>query len=121
MKLYHRDVYFPDILKNFPTTKLKIDYFSPHSLEEHTKEENKFGVRFLIPSEVEIASNNIIEVALEGNEVMKLVIRNTLTDELDLVLVICKDKRKGVVLKTLWLNKKEDTHKTLDKSVYETQ
>lgn len=118
MTLYHKDIYMPKFLRNISFTEIKIDCISYHAYGEYIKEVDKFNIKFLIPATVEVNSNNIIEAEIFDGVVEKLVIRNYLTDLLDLVLVICKNNHKGVVLKTLWINKNDDTHKTLDKSKY---
>lgn len=57
-----------------------------------------------------------IEVETQGNKVVKLVVRGHLTKDLDAVFVLIPGPQYRV--KTVWINQRDDTHCTLDRSRY---
>ena len=69
----------------------------------------------LAPQSIEIQAGEVVEAELEGSRITKLVVRRAMNQDKDLVLVLVpKDKETWMVV-TCWLNRKEDTHKTLRK------
>jgi hypothetical protein len=114
MKLYHRDVFFKPsfhicAVKGIPLT------FSKHAVDRVT---DKSIDSRLVPRVISDTSRTVvIETETEDNGVtiVKQLIRHPYDAQNDLVIAV---KRDGFV-KTMWLNKKTDTHRTLDKTKYE--
>jgi hypothetical protein len=77
----------------------------------------------LLPRTVSITAGSIVEAVVDDDLIIyKLVVRLTsYSRHKDLVMVIVPNfqKRSGIV-KTVWINRKLDTHKTLDLSQYDT-
>lgn len=110
--LFHKDVYMPAEYKlklNF--TNMPITY-SKHAII--ASQTDKYGHVKLSP-EISFKSANVIE--LETNDlggVIKLVVRLSYDDRLDIIYVIAR----GGMVKTVWLNKKSDQHGTLNVNLY---
>jgi ABC-type sugar transport system ATPase subunit len=67
------------------------------------------------PTSIEIQAGEVVEAELSGSRITKLVVRRTMTQDKDLVLVLVpKDSGTWMVV-TCWLNDKTDTHRTLKK------
>ena len=107
--LYHKLVFLPKI------NKIDADY--PCVYTQHARESaltDKYGL-IILPKTYNIAKSDIIELEIKNNDINKLVIRIGYNDKYDLILVI--SFYTGMI-KTVWLNKKDDNHYTLDKNKY---
>ena len=107
--LYHKLVFLPKI------NKIDADY--PCVYTKHARESaltDKYGL-IILPKTYNIAKSDIIELEIKNNDINKLVIRIGYNDKYDLILVI--SFYTGMI-KTVWLNKKDDNHYTLDKNKY---
>ena len=58
---------------------------------------------------------DIIEVEIKNSNLYKMVLRKSYNDTCDITIVIQVD---SLNVKTVWLNEKSDSHKTLNKSRY---
>lgn len=67
-----------------------------------------------LPTAIDVANELLIEVEVLNNAVAKLVFRLQYSNQYDLCIVVNPD---GLV-RTVWLNSKNDTHKTLDTKKY---
>jgi hypothetical protein len=105
--LYHRDIGMPPI--NFGVKELELTY-SRHAMSECV---DRYS--WVNPPDILILSKAVlIEVEITAGRVTKGLFRMSYDAMHDLCLVVKPD---GFV-KTLWLNHKLDTHKTLDGSKY---
>ena len=107
MRLYHKDVFFPEFdLTDFwnGVTELKTTY--------HFRDRQQFKKIPLLDIET-IRSGEIFEVGIEFDEVLKVCYR-VHTPKIDYIYVI----RKGGVLVTAWVQNPKDLHSTLDESKY---
>lgn len=112
--LYHFQLGFPETLKIKEQYTFNITY-SKHALE--AARTDRYGIMKL-PERVVIPRTYIVEVETQDNiEVDKIVFRipYEYDDTLDLCLVIIPNNS---LCKTLWLNKVEDLHKSLNKERY---
>ena len=112
--LFHRDIGLPDCAPLFFSFELT---YSAHA--KRACVEDRYGTirppRFVRPREGEI-----IEVQVWNGRIVKAVVRTTYNDIHDLILVIVPEDIDKAFVKTCWLNRKDDTHCTLDRSKYQT-
>ena len=69
----------------------------------------------ILPNALNFAKSEIIEVEIKNKKIVKIVARFDYNNNYDLVIVIIP---QGKIIKTVWLNDKNDTHLTLDTSKY---
>lgn len=74
---------------------------------------------FELPDKVNLNHGKIIEISMRGQRLVQIVIRMHYSVTHDIVLVIAFDGPKRL-LKTAWLNEKNDEHRTLNHAIYET-
>lgn len=60
----------------------------------------------------------VIEVGIEAGNVAKILFRGKYTEKLDVCMVLIPGREWTV--KTVWINERNDVHKTLDRSKYVT-
>ncbi len=110
--LFHKDVYLPDHAK-VPLHEGPLKY-GQHAAHVASGA-GEYGA---IPLPADFAARQATLVEVEVNEktgaVEKQVWRQRLDDEWD----ICFPMLPGGFIKTVWLNRRTDTHKTLDKKKF---
>jgi len=109
--LYHKD------LGNFPTLNVaNVDVTPRYTLHAHNAAEtDRYGI-IELPATINLSKSTIIEIEVGAHETIeKVVARMDYDDEFDLCMAIIPD---GLVVKTVWLNCKDDEHFTLDSSKY---
>ena len=125
-ELYHIEVYMPDeyIQKTIELQKtLGRYYFSRHLKDYFSFHDYKHAIdkKVLINCINNLRSNPVtpFEIELDGDEVIKYVVRVPYSEELDIsiAMLVCNSWGNPMV-KTAWLNSKDDTHHTLDFSKY---
>lgn len=110
-KLYHKDIGFP-----FKVTLPKILSLSYSSHAIRAAENDKYGRIFLEPF-YSTEKAELIEMETIGNSVaIKVVLRKPYTEKLDLCTVIALG---DMIVKTVWLNRNNDSHFTLNYNKYE--
>lgn len=117
MACYHRDVGFPPhFLPPLGTFRLK---YRGHAIK--AAREDRYGdLSGLLPQTLDVAKAKLIEVETgPDGRAEKLVYRTPATKLHDLVLVVLVDKSPWEV-KTVWANRRDDTHRTLDRTKYAT-
>lgn len=108
VKTFHKDVSgFP---ADMPQPVPGMSLFYSHHAEQAAREDHIEWVPLFVPKEFEV-----IEATVRLGVVEKWVIRTHLNTETDLVLVVQPD---GWV-RTLWVNSKDDTHRTLNHYRYQ--
>lgn len=108
---YHFEVGIPAHLK----TKWGV---IPLTYSQHAKREAR-GDRYLpirLPAKLDTNAAKVIEVETEGDVVTKVLYRVPYDTEHDLVLAVMPRQR---FVRTVWLNRKSDTHKTLKREEYD--
>lgn len=113
MKLYHADIRLPEGFV-LPARTIKLEW-TRHALRALTTD--RYG---LIPKfdHVDLTTKSVVEVGLEGRLVRKVVIRGDLDGVHDIVYVLIPQGLNPWVVKTVWINERNDSHKTLDRSKY---
>jgi hypothetical protein len=118
MKTYNKAIFMPKDKLACVLGKTFALEFSSHAIEE--TEKDKFG-RFQTYKKLTITEKNVIELSLDDTlNVCKLLVRTAYNafNEVCYVIVPLGDK---AMVKTCWLMRKNDNHKSLDKSLYETR
>jgi hypothetical protein len=111
-KLYHYQIYIPSSLKVHYGTLTNLKY------SDHAKIaalDDRYGT-MILPNSVNTDTAQVIEVETENGIVVKILYRVKYSDTLDMCAAI--KVREGFV-KTVWFNKANDLHKTLDRSKYQ--
>jgi len=72
------------------------------------------------PMLLPVRRDQIVEAELFNGWVLKATVRIPYNAVYDLVLVIMPERYGEAFVKTCWLNRKDDTHRTLDRSKYQT-
>lgn len=113
-KVYHVEVFVPEHLKNSGFVgQLK---YSEHALRAAQDDKyTKYGP-VTLPVMFDYRKAKLIEVEVEHGRAVKRLCRISLDDRRDLVLAIMA----GGIVKTVWVNLKNDKHRSLDKSRYAT-
>jgi hypothetical protein len=109
MNLYHFEVGFPKQVVYIHGV-LHLNY-SRHAIAASLGD--RYGV-VVLPKTLDVERAKLIEIEVCGNLVIKSVYRIELDAERDLVLVVGRD---GFV-RTVWVNLKSDTHRSLDRRKY---
>lgn len=110
-KLYHFQVGIPkELVYKFGIFNL---VYSQHAMEQAKQDRYGF-VR--LPQTLDTNTAKVIEIETDMNDkVTKVVYRVPYSRENDLVLVVMPDRQ---FVKTVWLNRKNDLHRTLDRAKY---
>lgn len=111
MPLYHKDIGFPKKMKFKEVTGLLP---SAHALREASSD--RYG-KIIIPTSFEPSTWEVIEIETVGGALHKIVARKSYNETLDIVMVF---NPRDKIIRTVWINEKNDLHKTLDKSAYTT-
>jgi hypothetical protein len=109
MKLYHKDVGFPPKMK-FKAVEGLIP--SSHALRE--RDSDRYG-KFDIPTSFDPLKDEVIEIETANGALNKIVARRPIDEKRDVVFVFLPLSK---LVKTCWVNERNDLHKTLDKSAY---
>lgn len=107
--LYHKDIYIPKL------TFHKVDVVLNYTYHAIAAAENDRYGRIELPETINFNLTEIVELEIVNGKVFKFVARMHHDTKNDLVLVVLAD---GYRVKTVWLNRKNDTHRTLDRSKY---
>lgn len=110
--IYHKDVYIPPALRGYQFSALLK--YSRHAIQESINDERG---EIKLPKIIDSRDATLVEIEVNEGKVTKTLFRLSYSDEHDLCLVIIPENR---VVKTVWLNNKDDHHKTLDRSKYAT-
>lgn len=126
LKRYHKDIFFPknsdEILSNYvdSITKNRAITFSLHSVEKIVDYCVLYGknlLKYLIKAvkSNHISADKIFEFYSYGDTVKKACFRYSFEDfPVDIILVISSDS----VLITVYITNKDDTHNSMNKSLY---
>jgi hypothetical protein len=106
--LYHVDVGFPSHLQ-MPVEGQKL-WYSKHAINAATER----LVRNRLPDTLPEHRVIEVEVGQWSRVAVKWVVRVHLDDDDDLIMAITSDYH----VKTVWVNRRDDNHRTLDRSRY---
>ncbi len=76
---------------------------------------DRYGIIDL-PTSVNISTSKIIEVEVINNKVTKMVFRTKYDATFDIIIVM---NLPDLSVRTVWLNKRSDKHRTLDRNKYD--
>ena len=107
MKQYHTEIGFPETIQ-IPTGR--IDF----TLGDHVKKMSDKRA-FEIPQSVYLIDDDIVEIKTKDGNIWRILARIQYTDSKDICLVFNMKYK----LITAWLIDSDDTHETLDKTLYE--
>ena len=115
--VYHRDIYFPDEIRALvPQVELSLRY-TRHA--EEAALTDRYGL-IVLPEKLDLAEAQIVEVAAFCDRKLRLhahkvLVRQAYKAALDLVLAvqICHGLDRVGLVKTAWLNMRNDHHRTL--------
>lgn len=114
---YNKDIGFKD--SDIIQCKVLIDRlnqsqvkFSFHALQELSLEKEAVTIGQRI-KDYTLSFSDVFEIAIDNDRIEKIGFRIGFNEK-DIVFIISRDK----LLVTVWMNKKEDFHITLNKSFY---
>lgn len=107
--LYHKDIFLPKI--NLSDKIVKVNY-SHHAIEAAYNDRYE---EIILKDAYNFSKSDIIEVEIKNKKIVKIVARFDYNNNYDLIIVIIP---QGKIIKTVWLNDKNDLHKTLNRSKY---
>lgn len=117
-RLYHTEIGFPKAvtasIEGAQNRKVRI----PLKYGSHARQEalaDRYG-KINLPKEIKIENATPIEVEVIDNRINKIVFRQSHDAENDIAIVVLM--ADGFV-KTVWLNRKDDNHRTLNTSKYD--
>lgn len=124
MILYHPEVFLPDFYVK-PTGDVLLKYTAHARRAART---DRYGMIDIESMDVlDLDEVEVVEIGVDNGAVVKYVVRGGYDNEHDIVLVLVAMMEpsrtwgtKRAVVKTVWLNKKSDTHRTLDRKRYAT-
>lgn len=117
MPLFHVQVYMPASL-TFPKGEFAL---KPTEHAMRAAQNDRYG-QITIPKTLHTSQYRIIEVETgPNNNVMKIVYKGRYDSNRDLVIVAIPQTNNLMIVKTVWINMKNDRHSTLDKSKYSTR
>lgn len=111
MALYHFEIGFPQHVR-LPLGGVVLQY-SSHA--QQAAKNDRYGKIVRLPSVLNYQDAKIIEIEADGKKVTKVLVRTPYNASFDISLAI--NPVNGFV-KTVWLNKKEDKHYTLNRELY---
>lgn len=112
MPLYHYQIGFPKDLKFEPLFGFN---YSLHARLEAMKD--RFGKIDHFPQNFLPRTDKVVEAETDAfGKLVKIVFRKYYDAKFDLVIVLFVPTK---TVKTMWLNARSDTHKTLDRSRYD--
>lgn len=97
-----------------PTQRVELSW-TRHADSERTKDRYAEIPKF---KGLSLKRFSVIEVGTIGGRVSKIVFRGRLDDTNDVVIVLIPNGTRPWTCKTVWINKHNDSHKTLDSSKY---
>lgn len=111
--LYHKDIGFP---ANFraPQQRVFLDY-THHALEAAA--DDRYGDMPILKG-VDLSKVQVVELGVKDGRVSKMVVRGRLDQERDMILVLIPRGKQPWTVKTVWVNMRDDKHRTLDHSKY---
>lgn len=113
MDLYHADIRLPDGFR-LPSRQVELEW-SKHALR--AARDDRYGLIDPYPV-LDLSYCRTIEVEMDGRKVTKLVLRAKWDNDHDIVYVVIPNARNPWFVKTVWMNHRDDTHRTLDRSKY---
>lgn len=111
MDLYHAEIRLPHGFVK-PTGRVALCW-TRHA--DNARKNDRYGdiKRF---QSATLDRLEVIEVGVENGRVAKILFRGRYTDTLDVCMVLIPGKEYTV--KTVWINERNDLHRTLDRSKY---
>lgn len=115
MTLWHTEIRLPDQYVA-PEGKVALTY-SAHAIAECTKDRNGTIRQFKC---LTFKRFRTVEVETDGGSgpVTKILVRGQYDERNDIVMALVPQVDGTYFVKTVWLNRTTDTHKTLDRSKY---
>lgn len=111
--IYHKDVFLPRRIVGLVPKGIKELVYSRHAKQEFKDKNGQISP----PTHLDFAYATLVEVTTAGKLVTKLVMRKEHDADHDVVLVMLPtESKKHWWVKTVWLNKKNDNHSTLQKN-----
>jgi hypothetical protein len=109
MPLYHAEIGFPSRMKFRPVSGL-----IPSNHATFAARNDRYGI-IPMPTDFDPAIWQVVEIEVVNGALHKIVARKPLDEKNDVVMAFIVQSK---VIKTVWINVRDDSHKTLDRSVY---
>lgn len=113
MDLYHGDIGLPP---GFKLPARRVDLFWTNHAKQACKNDRYGDIPEFASIPLQVFKT--VEVGVQAGRVVKVVVRGHYTPTLDVVLVLIPNLDKPWTVKTVWINQRNDSHKTLDRTKY---
>lgn len=133
--LYHKDLGFPAqsldqvlgktfniaMLAGSHARRALVDdrYLSAAVADGREDMPGRFDATDLLPRSVTVDRGNLVHLEVVNGRVVQALVRVPATKKFDIVLALGLDGAR-TFLRTVWLNRKSDQHKTLNAAAYRT-
>lgn len=113
MDLFHSEIRLPDGFVA-PTARVRL-LWTKHA--DRARRDDRYG---MIPrfETATLGNLRVIEVGMENGRIAKILFRGQMNADLDVCMVLMPTTRTSWTVKTVWINERNDSHKTLDRSKY---
>lgn len=114
MDLYHADIRLPNGYA-LPDRRVSLNW-TRHA--DRARTTDRYAPEIPRFETIPLSSFRTVEVGVEGSKVVKVVIRGKWTANYDVVFVLIPNGTRPWTVKTVWINERNDSHATLDRSKY---
>lgn len=116
MDLYHADIRLPDLYRS-PAHRVNLQY-SRHALK--ACQDDRYAKSIPVFDSIPLQCFETVELGVNPatGRIEKYVMRGHWTTDLDLIFVLIPSLTSAWFVKTVWINERNDSHKTLDRSKY---
>lgn len=115
MDLYHADIRLPDNFSRLPDSEVELKW-THHAINASNTDRYGHIPRY---NKILLSGCDVIEVGMEEGKVVHLLLRaNFGQGDRDILFALAPIAGKPWTVKTVWFNKRNDRHKTLNKSRY---
>ncbi len=115
---YHVEKGFPKDVVTLLAKAASKKFIMQLEYSKHARDRaRKYGCMTQLPTHINWADCEVFEVGIVGGVLDKVVARTEFDRDNDIILILNAANRK---VRTLWLNRKDDQHDSLDLSVYAT-
>lgn len=120
-KLYHREVFWPALVEQRVREVAEEADFHLCRYGFHAKraaQDDRYG-EIRLPLHLQINEQEVFEAEIDqDNSLRKFLVRTTLDQNRDMVLVFIPGGDGALFCKTVWINLKSDKHRTLKRQRY---
>lgn len=120
--LYHKEVFWKNIfdVKVLEFLKANVDKQIEWSFHVQSQQNDEWRRQYNLDDVTvsKILTGNVFEVEVKNNGIAKFVVRFKYNNIYDASIVLVPRGSENLFCKTIWFNRSDDNHRTLDSSKY---